>query len=112
MRVFCIELILDIETSLPPPKVPARCCEVVYYNVLDRLTTRFLDKIILPFSVASRGHPDGEPVLLVHGRQDSLSIFEPLIEEMSDQYYYVAIDMPGNGLSDAFPHGEFILCKP
>ncbi|CAH1642104.1 unnamed protein product [Spodoptera littoralis] len=54
-------------------------------------------------ALISRGHPDGEPVFLVHGRQDSSSIFTPLINMMTDQYYYVALDMPGNGLSDAFP---------
>ncbi|CAH0698564.1 unnamed protein product [Spodoptera exigua] len=56
-------------------------------------------------ALVSRGHPDGEPVLLVHGRQDSSSVFTPILNMMTDQYYYVALDMPGNGLSDAFPKG-------
>ncbi|KAH9633667.1 hypothetical protein HF086_009767 [Spodoptera exigua] len=59
-------------------------------------------------ALVSRGHPDGEPVLLVHGRQDSSSVFTPILNMMTDQYYYVALDMPGNGLSDAFPKGKIL----
>lgn len=69
-------------------------------------------KIQVPWgqmALISRGHPDGEPVLVVHGRQDSSSVFAPLISMMSDQYFYVAFDMPGNGLSDAFPKGPKLM---
>ncbi|XP_030034026.2 serine hydrolase-like protein 2 [Manduca sexta] len=56
-------------------------------------------------ALISWGSPGGEPVLLIHGRQDSASTFIPLLELMPEQYYYVGIDMPGNGRSDPFPVG-------
>ncbi|CAH0599479.1 unnamed protein product [Chrysodeixis includens] len=51
------------------------------------------------------GKPDGDPVLLIHGRQDSSSVFEPILEYLPEKYLYVALDMPGNGLSTPLPRG-------
>ncbi|XP_053614468.1 serine hydrolase-like protein 2 isoform X2 [Plodia interpunctella] len=42
---------------------------------------------------------------MVHGRQDSAATFIPLVECLPDKYYFVAIDLPGNGKSDSFPAG-------
>ncbi|XP_041968151.1 serine hydrolase-like protein [Aricia agestis] len=56
----------------------------------------------------SWGNPNGEPVLLVHGRQDSLVTFEPLLKLLPDSYHYVAFDLPGHGKSDGFPKGSQI----
>ncbi|CAK1587808.1 unnamed protein product [Parnassius mnemosyne] len=54
-------------------------------------------------ALISWGNPNGEPILLVHGRQDSVATFIPLLEHLPDNYHYVAVDMPGNGLSDPLP---------
>ncbi|XP_068626027.1 serine hydrolase-like protein [Battus philenor] len=54
-------------------------------------------------ALISWGDPNGEPILLVHGRQDSSSTFIPLLEMLPDRYHYVAVDLPGNGLSDPIP---------
>ncbi|KAJ0169854.1 hypothetical protein K1T71_014460 [Dendrolimus kikuchii] len=51
----------------------------------------------------SYGNISGDPILMVHGRQDSAATFIPLLELMPNNYHYVAIDMPGNGRSDPFP---------
>uniref|UniRef100_A0A2A4JFX9 AB hydrolase-1 domain-containing protein n=1 Tax=Heliothis virescens TaxID=7102 RepID=A0A2A4JFX9_HELVI len=55
--------------------------------------------------LSSRGHPDGEPVLCIHGRQDSSSVFDPVLNMMPNTNHYVCLDMPGNGLSDGLPPG-------
>ncbi|XP_050359720.1 serine hydrolase-like protein [Nymphalis io] len=56
-------------------------------------------------ALISWGNPRGQPVLLVHGRQDSAATFLPLLELLSDNYYYVGFDMPGHGKSDTLPIG-------
>ncbi|XP_052745896.1 serine hydrolase-like protein [Bicyclus anynana] len=56
-------------------------------------------------ALISWGNPDGEPVLLVHGRQDSAATFLPLLELMPADCHYVGLDLPGHGMSDAFPIG-------
>ncbi|XP_014357174.2 serine hydrolase-like protein [Papilio machaon] len=59
-------------------------------------------------ALISWGNPKGEPVLLIHGRQDSAATFIPLLELLPDKYYYVGVDMPGNGLSDPLPKGVML----
>lgn len=51
----------------------------------------------------SYGNESGDPILLVHGRQDSAATFIPLLAMLPDKYHYVVVDMPGNGKSDPFP---------
>ncbi|CAG9789724.1 unnamed protein product [Diatraea saccharalis] len=46
-----------------------------------------------------------EPVLMVHGRLDSAATFFPLVAQLPRNRQYVAVDLPGNGRSDAFPKG-------
>lgn len=59
-------------------------------------------------SVVSWGNPAGEPVLLVHGYQDSVATFIPLLQMLPDKYYYVGFDLPGHGRSDDFPVGKYL----
>lgn len=56
-------------------------------------------------ALVSWGDPRGDPILLIHGRQDSVATYIPLLELLPDNYYYVGYDMPGHGKSDAFPIG-------
>ncbi|XP_026314395.1 serine hydrolase-like protein [Hyposmocoma kahamanoa] len=56
-------------------------------------------------ALMSWGNPKGKPVLLIHGRQDSLSTFIPLLNKLPEKCHYVAFDLPGHGKSDPFPIG-------
>ncbi|CAH0724158.1 unnamed protein product, partial [Brenthis ino] len=56
----------------------------------------------------SWGHCMNSPVLMVHGHMDSAATFIPIIKHLTDTYYYVAIDFPGQGKSDVFPVGPLI----
>lgn len=51
------------------------------------------------------GNPSNPPVLLCHGKLDASSGFRPLVSLLPDSFYYVAIDLPGNGRSDHLPPG-------
>ncbi|XP_037299403.1 serine hydrolase-like protein isoform X2 [Manduca sexta] len=51
------------------------------------------------------GSPSNPPVLLCHGKLDASSGFRPLVSLLPECFYYVAIDLPGNGRSDHFPRG-------
>lgn len=53
----------------------------------------------------SWGSPSDPPVLLCHGKLDACSGFRPLVSLLPDTFYYVAIDLPGNGKSDHLPRG-------
>ncbi|KAJ2953381.1 hypothetical protein O0L34_g971 [Tuta absoluta] len=45
------------------------------------------------------------PVLVVHGGGDNLASFRPLITLLPSNFYYVGIEIPGNGKSDCYPPG-------
>ncbi|XP_028160638.1 serine hydrolase-like protein [Ostrinia furnacalis] len=45
------------------------------------------------------------PVLLCHGSLDSAATFRPLVAMLPENFYYIAMEFPGNGKSDWFPPG-------
>ncbi|KAL0808464.1 hypothetical protein ABMA28_012919 [Loxostege sticticalis] len=59
-------------------------------------------------ALISWGNPGGDPVLLVHGRQDSAATFIPLLNNLPETYSYVGVDLPGHGKSDPFPIGVML----
>ncbi|CAH2062365.1 unnamed protein product, partial [Iphiclides podalirius] len=48
------------------------------------------------------------PVLVCHGNIDSAACFRPLIALLPKNFYYVGMELPGNGKSDHFPPGMII----
>ncbi|CAH1642102.1 unnamed protein product [Spodoptera littoralis] len=48
------------------------------------------------------------PVLLCHGSVDSAIGFRPLISKLPKNFYYIGVDLPGNGKSDRLPPGLMI----
>ncbi|CAG9789722.1 unnamed protein product [Diatraea saccharalis] len=49
------------------------------------------------------GDPVDPPILLCHGRLDSCSSFRPLVQCLPPKYFYVSVELPGNGRSDHYP---------
>ncbi|KAJ6633073.1 putative serine hydrolase [Pseudolycoriella hygida] len=47
------------------------------------------------------------PILCIHGWQDNSASFDPLIIQLPDHLSYLAIDLPGHGLSSRIPDGMF-----
>ncbi|KAH9633668.1 hypothetical protein HF086_009768 [Spodoptera exigua] len=59
-------------------------------------------------AMVSWGNPANPPILLVHGYMDTAATFILLVDQLPDDYYYVAFDMPGHGKSDPFPPGVIV----
>ncbi|CAG4958120.1 unnamed protein product [Colias eurytheme] len=53
----------------------------------------------------SWGSQSNPPVLMVHGKLDSAATFIPLAELLPDNFFYLALDLPGHGDSDPLPYG-------
>ncbi|CAK1556024.1 unnamed protein product [Leptosia nina] len=45
------------------------------------------------------------PLLACHGSIDSAACFRPLIKLLPHKFYYIGVELPGNGKSDPFPPG-------
>lgn len=71
-------------------------------------------KLIVPWGhVAARtyGSRAGEPVLMVHGREDNAGTFTRLMKYLPmESFYYVCIDLPGHGWSSHFPSWMTLSC--
>ena len=54
-----------------------------------------------------QGRDDGQTVLLIHGGGDSLSTWDAWVTELGDHYRLVSVDLPGHGMTDPDPAGEY-----
>ena len=54
-----------------------------------------------------RDEGEGPAIVLVHGQYASLLMWDPWVEALQDRYRVVRFDLPGHGLSDADPSGDY-----
>lgn len=87
-----------------PAATPPRC-SVNRHGQTERLdgvemTHHFVDAGGMTFHFVTAGNRDNPAVLLVHGLPESWYGFHHQVAALSDDYYVIAIDMPGYGQSD------------
>lgn len=59
--------------------------------------------------VRDEGRADAMPLLLVHGSLGSLQVWEGWVAELKDRYRLISVDLPGHGLTGAWPRGEYTI---
>ncbi|CAM4428308.1 MAG: Tropinesterase [Legionella sp.] len=59
------------------------------------------------FSIAGKtwGNPKNPPILALHGWLDNANSFAPLASYLQNDFYLIAVDFPGHGLSSHLPPG-------
>lgn len=58
--------------------------------------------------VVAWGECSSPPVLLCHGVVDTAATFRPLVKLLPRDFYYIALELPGNGRSDHYPPGMMV----
>ena len=53
------------------------------------------------------GNRRDEAVILLHGANTSLHIWEPWVEQLSDRYRIITLDLPGHGLTGEVPSADY-----
>ncbi|HYX00607.1 MAG TPA: alpha/beta hydrolase [Reyranella sp.] len=86
--------------SLPPEMLIAR-----YAN--DQ--SKFVDVGGVRAHVRDQGNRDGIPVVLVHGSMGSLHMWEGWVRELGKQARLISFDLPGHGLTGAWPRDEYTV---
>jgi pimeloyl-ACP methyl ester carboxylesterase len=86
--------------SLPPETLIAR-----YAN--DR--SKFIDVGGVRAHVREQGDPDSIPVVLIHGSMGSLHMWEGWVRELSSKARLISVDLPGHGLTGAWPRDEYTI---
>lgn len=86
--------------SLPPEMLIMR-----YAN--DQ--SKFIDVGGVRAHVRDQGNPEGVPVVLIHGSGASLFVWEGWVRELGQQARLISVDLPGHGLTGAWPRDEYTI---
>ena len=87
------------------PSLPAETLIVRYAN--DR--SKFIDVGGVRAHVRDQGNPDGIPLVLIHGSNGSLHAWEGWARELGQQARLISVDLPGHGLTGAWPRDEYTV---
>ena len=92
--VLLIYLTMVVVAYLPYPEVPR--------SELTEPDDRFaaVDGVLLRYRTHGQRRPERPTLLLVHGFANSLQSFRALVPTLEEDFFVVAVDMPGFGLSD------------
>ena len=59
--------------------------------------------------VRDQGNPKGFPVVLIHGANGSLLVWEGWIKVLGDKARFISVDLPGHGLTGAWSRGDYTV---
>lgn len=87
------------------PSFPAETLIAQYTT--DR--SRFIDVGGVRAHVRDQGNPDGVPILLIHGSNGSLQVWEGWARELGSSARVISVDLPGHGLTGTWPRDEYTV---
>jgi len=87
------------------PSLPEETLVARYAN--DR--SKFIDVGGVRAHVRDQGNPDGIPLVLIHGSNGSLHEWEGWARELGAQARLISVDLPGHGLTGAWPRDEYTV---
>jgi pimeloyl-ACP methyl ester carboxylesterase len=87
-----------------PAEVPLAALRVKYASPTSRFL-RLDDGGLI--HVRDEGARDGPVLLLIPGLHSPLQVWEPWVARLGDALRLVSIDLPGQGLSDAWPRDDY-----
>lgn len=53
------------------------------------------------------GNQQGPAIVLIHGSNMSLHVWEPWVKELAESYRVISMDMPGHGLTGRVPNDDY-----
>ncbi|MEL6567931.1 MAG: alpha/beta fold hydrolase [Pseudomonadota bacterium] len=90
--------------SLRRPDIPFDTLETAYASPRSQyLMTGEAEKI----HYRDQGNREGDVLVMVHGFSASLHTWEPWVQELSDEYRIITLDLPGHGLTRGFDSEDF-----
>ncbi|MEO0815685.1 MAG: alpha/beta fold hydrolase [Pseudomonadota bacterium] len=90
--------------SLRRPDIPFDTLETAYASPQSQyLMTGEAEKI----HYRDQGNREGDVLVMVHGFSASLHTWEPWVQELSDEYRIITLDLPGHGLTRGFDSEDF-----
>lgn len=87
------------------PSLPSDMLIARYANA----ASQFIDVEGAHAHVRVQGNPRGVPVVLLHGANGSLHVWDGWARELGDKARLVSVDLPGHGLTGAWPRGQYTV---
>jgi pimeloyl-ACP methyl ester carboxylesterase len=103
--LFAVGVLAGVALWAYSPNLPAETLIARYAN--DR--SKFIDVGGVRAHVREQGDPDGIPVVLIHGSMGSLHMWEGWARELSGKVRLISVDLPGHGLTGAWPRDEYTI---
>jgi pimeloyl-ACP methyl ester carboxylesterase len=105
VALFVLGVLAGVALWAYSPSLPAETLIARYAN--DR--SKFIDVGGVRAHVREQGDPDGIPVVLIHGSMGSLHMWEGWARELSSKARLISVDLPGHGLTGAWPRDEYTI---
>ena len=105
VALFVLGVLAGVALWAYSPSLPAETLIAHYAN--DR--SKFIDVGGVRAHVREQGDPDGIPVVLIHGSMGSLHMWEGWARELSGKARLISVDLPGHGLTGAWPRDEYTI---
>jgi len=105
IALFALGVLAGVALWAYSPNLPAETLIARYAN--DR--SKFIDVGGVRAHVREQGDPDGIPVVLIHGSMGSLHMWEGWARELGKQARLISVDLPGHGLTGAWPRDEYTI---
>jgi pimeloyl-ACP methyl ester carboxylesterase len=103
--LFAMGVLAGVALWAYSPSLPSEMLIARYAN--DH--SKFIDVGGVRAHVREQGNPDGIPVVLIHGSMGSLQVWEGWARELGQQARLIAVDLPGHGLTGAWPRDEYTV---
>jgi pimeloyl-ACP methyl ester carboxylesterase len=71
--------------------------------------SRFVDIGGAHAHVRNQGNPNGIPIVMIHGANGSLHVWESWALALTPQARLISVDLPGHGLTGAWPRDEYTV---
>lgn len=105
VALFVLGVLAGVALWAFSPSLPAETLIARYAD--DR--SKFIDVGGVRAHVRERGDPHGIPVVLIHGSMGSLHMWEGWARELSGKARLISVDLPGHGLTGAWPRDEYTI---
>ena len=103
--LFAVGVLAGVALWAYSPSLPEETLVSRYAN--DR--SKFIDVGGVRAHVRDQGNPDGIPLVLIHGSNGSLYEWEGWARELGAQARLISVDLPGHGLTGAWPRDEYTV---
>jgi pimeloyl-ACP methyl ester carboxylesterase len=98
-------VLLGVAALAYSPELPPDMLIAWYAN----LESEFIDVGGAHVHFRDQGNPDGIPLLSLHGANGSLHAWEGWARALAKQARMITVDLPGHGLTGAWPRGEYTV---